>query len=228
MNRHISIPILTITAILSSATAITAASNTQWDVKRTTGEHRPPDGNHSAAVLFVPNAGQFDPRVHFQSRNSGSTFWFTDAAVWLTVVRGTDGTQETEGNQELRIQDSGLRTQNSELRTQGVNLRLTFASLSPQAHWVALDPQPSRLNYLLGRQPDHWHTNVPTAACVGKTYVRASRSGLPANSGRSRRRLDLTSPRSDSRLMAPIVCISTPITASSPTPPSARSPFQPS
>ena len=143
---------------------------------RFTSERQLPANENSAlhtprsSLLFVPNHGQWPAAVRYQMRGLGGTWWFTEEAVWVTVVRGTGGTQGTEGTQS-----SGLRTQNPELcplvplspcQLHGVNLKLTFPGLSPTAHWVASDEEPTKMNYFLGSDTYKWRSNLPTFAAL--------------------------------------------------------------
>ena len=37
-------------------------------------------------LLFIENAGQFDPAARFQVWGGGQTLWLAEDALWLTIV----------------------------------------------------------------------------------------------------------------------------------------------
>ena len=86
---------------------------------------------------FIPNVGQFRPAARFQFTAGDSTAWLTDHSLWLTYL--------APGS-----------------RHRGVNLEITFRGLGRETGLVPTDPQATRVNYLLGDDPDRWFANVPT------------------------------------------------------------------
>jgi len=46
-------------------------------------------------------------------------------------------------------------------------LRMRFVAANPQARVAGLEPLPGKANYFIGRDPAHWHANVPLYAQVG-------------------------------------------------------------
>jgi hypothetical protein len=81
---------------------------------------------------FIPNVGQLDHRVRYAAVARGSTVFLTRSGA---VVRlGT-------GNR-------------------GLALRLRFLAANNRPRLTALRQGPGRVNYVLGRNPSHWHTNL--------------------------------------------------------------------
>jgi len=111
---------------------------------------------HSNQLLFVPNTGQFDPRVRFQLRGSGGVWWFTDDALWLTVLEKPAGARDA---QALAPHGRGADIVSPR---RGVHLKLTFPGISPAARLIATDPQPAKMNYFLGSDAAQWRAHVPT------------------------------------------------------------------
>jgi hypothetical protein len=97
----------------------------------------PATGASTGHTGFIPNVGQFRPAARFQFTGSDGTAWLTDRSLWLTYLEPGS-------------------------RHRGVNLEITFRGLGRGASLVPTDPQATRVNYLLGDDPDRWHANVPT------------------------------------------------------------------
>jgi hypothetical protein len=97
----------------------------------------------SLPVSFEVNQGQVDSQVHFLARAGQGTMYFTPAEAVLALA---------SRNSQSKAQISALR------------LKWVGANANPQI--VAEQPLPGRINYLIGRDPAHWHTGIPTFARV--------------------------------------------------------------
>lgn len=115
-------------------------------------------GSHHSPFLFVPNVGQFDLRVRFQLRGAGGVWWFTDDALWLTVLKHNERWTTDDGRQRGGRPSSSVFGPASSV---GVHLRFTFPGISLTARRVASDPPPPRMNHFLGNDAAKWRTNVP-------------------------------------------------------------------
>jgi uncharacterized repeat protein (TIGR01451 family) len=96
-------------------------------------------------MSFVPNVGQADPAVRYLARGKGYGLFLTDEAAVLRVVRpegGRDG------------------------RTRAANVQMRWLGGTRAPRLVAVDKLPGKANYLIGNDPESWHTNVPTFARV--------------------------------------------------------------
>jgi len=94
-------------------------------------------------VSFEQNQGQVDSQVRFLAHAGQGTMYFTPAEAVLA----------------LASRDSQNKTHISALR-----LKWVGANANPQI--VAEQPLPGKINYLIGRDPAHWHTGIPTFARV--------------------------------------------------------------
>lgn len=98
--------------------------------------------HHSAAktayatlpVGFVPNAGQMDARVRYAAQSGGGSFYFTNReAVFAFASKG-----------------------------EGLVLRLGFLGANSEPAIASQDVRSGTVNYLIGNDPERWHTNLPT------------------------------------------------------------------
>jgi uncharacterized repeat protein (TIGR01451 family) len=88
----------------------------------------------SLPLSFVPNGGQSDRRVRFQAQAGGASFFFTQREA-VVALAGEE---------------------------KGFALRLGFLGADRKVAVSGERRQPGRVNYLLGRDPTGWHTNLPT------------------------------------------------------------------
>src|ERR1700741_4045906 len=113
------------------------------------------DRNYGKApVAFEPNRGQSDSQVKFLARADGYTLFLTPAeAVFL------------------------LKAARAEARTGQVNseagaaLRVRFLHASEAAPMQATKELIGKVNYLRSKDPNTWHTDIPTFAEVAKRGV---------------------------------------------------------
>ena len=112
-------------------------------------------------LQFEPNVGQTDPRVRFLSHGRGYTLFLTDSQAVLSL---TGARAQYPGS---AVGGSGLpgdRQSRTENRGSKIEMRLVGAIRHPQS--AGLDPLPGKVNYLTGRDPRKWRTNIPTYAKV--------------------------------------------------------------
>jgi len=105
------------------------------------------DGKYGKApIAFEPNVGQSDPQVKFIARGDGYTLFLTPAeTVFLLKADSPSGL----GNSE---RDSVLR--------------LHFLHADTNAPMQASEQLLSKVNYLRGKDPAGWHSNISTFARV--------------------------------------------------------------
>ncbi len=93
--------------------------------------------SQSAAAMvpaaFVPNRGQTDPRVQFLARTAGASFWFTRDEAVLSLLK--------EGGR--------------------VDLTLRFIQAEPTMTLHGAKPMDGKVNYLIGKDPSRWQTDLP-------------------------------------------------------------------
>lgn len=104
-------------------------------------------------LSFEANQGQVDEQVKFLFRGKGYTLFLTSTeAVLLLEARG------------LGLETSKSIPQVSSLKSQVSNhvLRMKLIGANPEPKIVGLNELPGKSNYLMGRDPQKWHTQVST------------------------------------------------------------------
>lgn len=95
-------------------------------------------------LSFIPNTGQHDPSVHFETHTMGGNVFFTSDEIVLSLpVEDT-----TAASQQLSV------------------VRVTFEGASASPTVSAGDKLPGIVNYLYGDNPSGWQTNIPTYSSV--------------------------------------------------------------
>jgi hypothetical protein len=97
----------------------------------------------SLPFSFIPNTGQIDDRnISFTVKSSGSTLYFTPGEVILDNVKnpGLNGTSSL--------------------------IRQSFPGANPDPVISGMDELPGKVNYLIGRDPSGWRSNIPTYGAV--------------------------------------------------------------
>lgn len=94
-------------------------------------------------VSFEQNQGQVDSQVRFLAHAGQGTMYFTPGEAVLA-----------------------LASRDSQNKSQISALRLKWVGANPNPQIVAENPLPGKINYLIGRDPAHWHTGIPTFARV--------------------------------------------------------------
>ena len=93
-------------------------------------------------ISFEPNQGQAGPNAAYLYHGSRSAILLEPGSVTLTY--------RANASDQKRFHD----------------LRMTFANSDPNARITAEASLPGKVNYLLGRDPSKWKTNLPTFARV--------------------------------------------------------------
>ena len=107
---------------------------------------------------FEENQGQAAAAVRFLSRNYGSELYFTGTEAVLEL------SQRASGNPVLKAQGEALAGRSSP-RTIDI-LRMQLQGMNQHAQVIGQDELPGKVNYFLGKDPAHWHSNVATYAKV--------------------------------------------------------------
>jgi hypothetical protein len=113
--------------------------------------------NAQMPLTFEANQGQISPQVQFLSRGKGYTAFLTAGELVLSL-RPTDSAT-TAGIAAAPTTKNTKQIQNTTLQ-----FRLVGAAQTALA--VGEDPQPGKVNYFIGNDPEKWHTNVRTYAKV--------------------------------------------------------------
>src|ERR671918_757834 len=89
-------------------------------------------------LAFVPNAGQTDDLVRFSAQTVGAQFHFTETEAVFAFDKVTPD------------------------QDRGVALRLGFQGANPGTRIEGQGLLTGKVNYLIGNDPNEWHTNLPT------------------------------------------------------------------
>src|SRR5271170_8174765 len=112
---------------------------------------------------FEENQGQTDPAVRFLSRGNGSELYFTNAEAVLELSKAAP-VNPVHGPQGHALSDGSSR------QTVDI-LRMRLEGMSKCTQVTGQDKLPGKVNYFLGKDPAHWHSNVATYAKVKYTGV---------------------------------------------------------
>ena len=118
-----------------------------------TGRARSTDS--ALPLAFEVNRGQASPAARFLAHGSGYTLLMTATGPVLTMSSWSRAPRSIRPSDRIVLGRSVAQT----------TLRLSFVGAA-QARISGLDRLPGRANYLIGRDPRHWHTDIPTYARV--------------------------------------------------------------
>ena len=113
-----------------------------------------PDTYGRLPLTFEENRGQTDARVKFLSRGNGYALFLTS----------------TEAVLKLRAPSSTTRRKDSP-RNAFSAIRIRLKGADPTSRIAGVRELAGKSNYLIGRDPKRWHTNVPTFASVRAANV---------------------------------------------------------
>jgi hypothetical protein len=111
-----------------------------------------PTAQDALPLAFEPNVGQTDPRVRYVARGRGYALYLTSHEDVLVLARGT-GDPKTPISSEQMV------------------VRFKHGGEALRGRLAAAERLAGRNNYLLGKDPEKWHTNVAT-------YARVARRGV--------------------------------------------------
>ena len=98
-------------------------------------------------LIFEPNQGQTDPRVKFLARGAGYSLFLDPTGVVLAMQTAQSSSRGSAGRSE-----------------QFVRMKLVGANAAAAA--AGTDPLPGKSNYIIGGDPQQWHTGIPQFAGV--------------------------------------------------------------
>jgi Domain of unknown function DUF11/Beta-propeller repeat len=104
-------------------------------------------------LIFEPNQGQTDPRVKFLARGAGYSLFLDATGAVLAMQTSHSSSSRT----------SSSRT-SAERGEQFVRMKLVGAN--PSAATAGTGPLPGKSNYIIGNDPQKWHTGIPQFAGV--------------------------------------------------------------
>jgi hypothetical protein len=98
---------------------------------------------NSLPISFEKNHGQTDLGVRYLAHVGNNAVYFTPGEAVLA-----------------------LYSRNSQKKAEVSVLRMKWIGANPHPEMLAERPLPGRINYLIGKDPANWHTNLPTFARV--------------------------------------------------------------
>jgi hypothetical protein len=138
------------------AKATPAATGTAADAQRAPT----PQDFGRVPLSFEANVGQTASRVDYLAHTgSGTVFLTPTAAVFAMQERSAVSGQRSAG---LPITTPEVRSTHP-----GVALYMDLVGANPGARPVGQEPQPGKVNYLIGNDASRWHSNIPTFGRVG-------------------------------------------------------------
>src|ERR1700719_464715 len=108
-------------------------------------------------LAFEPNLGQVNPEANFLARGSGYELFLTPKESVFVLNAG-------EKTSVIAARESGLRPGASGHSATVLRMRLVGANKNPVL--TAQDALPGKSNYLSGKNPENWRTNVPNYRSV--------------------------------------------------------------
>ncbi len=119
-------------------------------------------------MAFEANQGQTDARVKYLARGQGYTLFLTSGEAVFSMTPKHKGSSLAEALMHKRMGPSkimkAIRQQQQRReshRNSVASLRMRMLGANPQPMVTAEDPQPGKKNYLIGRDPKNWHTDIP-------------------------------------------------------------------
>jgi len=126
---------------------------------------RTADTEFGTSTVFIENVGQFDPRVRFQSHGGGATIYFSEGAIWFTLLE-----PPTENSTEKHLMEKAkvVHEENQKSR-KVVNLKVNLIGSNPHPTIESFEKIATSFSYFTGSDPSNWYSEVP--AWGGIRYV---------------------------------------------------------
>jgi hypothetical protein len=114
-------------------------------------------------LRFEVNEGQAEEQVKFLSRGPGYDLFLTASGALLSLREPNPQPQKCDPSAPCPDTSSAPRP--------ATLLRLTMIGANSAAPVEGREELPGKINYLIGNDQDHWHTNIPTYLKVHYTAV---------------------------------------------------------
>ena len=146
MNKFVSWFLLVFMLLLMSFSADTMQSVLSVDRTFEAEIKKPLKAFKKPPVLFARNEGQLDDRVKYYAKSAGQTFYFTSDSIFFDLKRyvGREDNDTADRNNERLL------------------FSIDFLGANKNPSIEARDKTDSIINYLMGDNPDNWHTGMPT------------------------------------------------------------------
>jgi Ca2+-binding RTX toxin-like protein len=135
-------------------------------------------------LSFEANRGQTDKSVKFLSRGSGYGLYLTPTETVLTLRKSSgDNDAPVGANGSSPLQVGGLpplprgegRGEGKPDEGESATVRMKLVGANPSPKMAGEAALPGKVNYLIGKDPKKWRTNVPT---FGKVRYEAVYPGI--------------------------------------------------
>jgi len=103
-------------------------------------------------LSFEVNQGQTDAQVKLLARGQGYTLFLTPTEAVLSLKKP---------QAKAEASPSSIRSSSAASETIGTVLRMRLIGANSAPKIVGREPLPGRVNYLIGKEPGKWHTQVP-------------------------------------------------------------------
>ena len=149
--------ILIVMGMMILGTAAAASTHTLDGVASSMESIFPPRSDGAdGPVLFIENAGQWNPAAYFQVWGGpGDTMWIgRDGSIWLTVLEDAEAMSPEQ-------RPYGIEHDVPARPLRGVHMKLTFENANPHARIEPFAPQDTVVSYFYGSDPEGWRPHVP-------------------------------------------------------------------
>jgi hypothetical protein len=131
------------------------------------------------SLSFEDNRGQAEHQVDFRARGNGTTFFLNYSGVAIVLRRGVAN--------PVSLSTGVLRSIRHRPQTTPATMQMKLVGADARARALKAEPLQGRSNYLIGRDPKLWRTNIPNYGKVSYTNVYP---GIDVTYYGNRRRLE--------------------------------------
>src|SRR6266850_998312 len=125
-------------------------------------------------MSFEANQGQTNETVKFLARGAGYSLFLTSTEAVFAMANSDCGLRnENASGRWLKSTDPQPETtpQSAVCNSQSAVLRMKLEGANSQPAVSGLDELVGKVNYFIGKEPDKWHTDIPTFGRVHYTGV---------------------------------------------------------
>jgi len=118
-------------------------------------------------LYFIPNQGQVDARARFYAKTRSYTLWMTkEGLVFDRTLRDPKPTIDGLESTQSAVHSQSMAGVNLKPKARREVSRLVFLNAGPDLEITALEPTDHKVNYLIGKDPAGWATDIPTSRAV--------------------------------------------------------------
>lgn len=128
---------------------------------------QPSENILSSGMVFVENAGQFNPRARFQAHTEKDTIWLAEDGIWISVLEHAKAAVDPDllesklsENPDCHILSPRCVEPGAHRR--GIHLKLSFAGANARPRLEPFRRLDTLVSYFRGSDPAGWRSHVPT------------------------------------------------------------------